>query len=632
MESKLNKSSWYFGAGFLAFLTFTAYFPTFQNFYIWDDDLYLTQNPYLNDFEGLKRLWLDMNARLQYYPMVFTSFWVEHKIWGLDPIGYHIDNTLIHCMNVILLWRILVFLDIRGSWLGAAIFAIHPVQVESVAWITERKNLLSGFFLFLSLYSFLQFYKPHLSSESNIRNTKNWPIYGLSLLLFLCALWSKTVTCTLPAVILLIFWWKENRICKEVIFLTIPYFIIGLCFGLLTAWLEKYNAGALGPEWEFSFLDRFLIAGRALWFYMGKLFFPSPLIFIYPRWIIDDSIWWQYIYPLAFLALIYILWLLRNIIGRGTLAGILLFSGTLFPALGFFNVYPMLFSFVADHFQYLACIGVIVLFSNGLIRVLDRLQPFLHWATVISLLLVLGSLTWFQSHIYKNAFSLWTDTINKNPGAWLAHNNLGVEYEKMGRLSLAIHSFESSLQYKSDFHLAHYNLGNIYKKLGQYEDSVSPYKNALEINPKYYQAHFNLGYSYQSLGKLEDSIESYEKALKINPQFFKAQFNLGNAYRDLGRLEESVKSYERALITIPGHLTSLVNMGKVLSQLNKNQLAINAISRAIELNPDNISAHYNLAVIYIKSGELEKARVEFESVLRLDPDNLETQNALNKMN
>ena len=665
MDVKPCKSSWYVGASSLALLTFAAYFSTFQNLYIWDDDLYLTQNPYLNDFDGLKRLWFDVEAMLQYYPMVFSSFWIENKIWGLDPAGYHVTNVLIHCMNVVLLWRILVFLEIKGSWLAAAIFAIHPVQVESVAWITERKNLLSGFFLFLSLYSFLRFYKPVQPSESNIRKTKIWSIYGLSILLFLCALLSKTVTCTLPAIILLIFWWKENRICKEVVFLTIPFFVVGLCFAFLTAWLEKYHAGALGPDWDFSVLDRFLIAGRALWFYIGKLIFPSPLIFIYPRWIIDDSIWWQYVYPLAFLALICLFWLLRNRIGRGPLAGILFFSGTLFPALGFFNVYPMLFSFVADHFQYIACIGVIVIFSSGLVRVMDRLQPFLHWGVVISLLMLLGSLTWFQSHIYKNVFSLWTDTIKKNPGAWLAHNNLGVEYESLGKMSLAISSFETSLQYKPDFHMAHYNLGNIYKKLGKFKDSVSPYRKALEINPNYYQAHFNLGYAYQSLGQLGDSIESYEKALAINPGYFKAQFNLGNAYRDLGRLEEAmeiyeearavnsvfyvthfnlgntyrdlgrleeaVESYKIALVSKPDHLLSLINMGNVLNQLNKNQLAVNALSRAIELSPDDTNARYSLGVVYAKTGQLEKARKAFEAILRLEPNDLKAKNELNKM-
>ena len=152
------KPSWLQGTSLLAILIFSAYFPTFQNSFIWDDNRYLTQNPYLKDIEGLKRFWLDLSAMPQYYPMVFTSFWVEHKIWGFDPIGYHVDNVVIHYMNAFILWRILVFMEIRGSWLGAAVFAIHPIQVETVAWITERKNLLSVYFysyLFIHLSVFM---------------------------------------------------------------------------------------------------------------------------------------------------------------------------------------------------------------------------------------------------------------------------------------------------------------------------------------------------------------------------------------------------------------------------------------------------------------------------------------------
>ena len=350
------KTSWWAGAGTLVVFVFIAYFPTLHNGFIWDDDRYLTDNPHLNNVEGLKQLLFAPRSRPQYYPLVFTSFWVEHKLWALDPFGYHVDNVLLQCVNSVLLWRVLALLSVPGSWLVAAIFAVHPVQVETVAWVTERKNLLSGFFYFLSLSFFLRFHDSRLRNDAHDdpHEKKSWSLYGISFVFFICALLSKTVTCTLPAVLLLICWWKQGRIGKESVLFTLPFLAAGLGFAYQTAWMEQFIAGARGPEWEFSFFDRFLVAGRALWLYIGKLAWPFPVIFTYPRWNIDDTLWWQYLYPFSFLLLILGLWCLKNKIGRGPLAGVLFFAGSLFPALGFFNVYPMRFSFVADLFQYLS--------------------------------------------------------------------------------------------------------------------------------------------------------------------------------------------------------------------------------------------------------------------------------------
>ena len=454
------KTSWMMGAGLLIVMCCIVYSPFLHNFFIWDDDYHLTKNPPISDPDGLKRIWLDLGATPQYYPLVFTSFWIEHKFWALDPLGYHLDNIIIHCINAVLLWRILYFLGVKGSWLAAAIFAIHPIQAESVAWITERKNLLSGLFYFLSLYFFLKFYNPNkpLDFNENQNGKRPWTIYGVSLFFFLCALWSKTVTSTLPAVILLIHWWKQNCIRKKIFLMMIPYFTLSLGFAVLTIQLEKF-AGAIGPEWDFSFLDRFLIAGRALWFYIGKLVWPNPIIFTYPRWSIDDSIWWQYIYPVTFLFLIFLLWHWRKNIGRGPLTAILFFAGSLFPALGFFNVYPMRYSFVADHFQYLSCIGIIVIFSSGVDKITGDKKSLASFILLAALLTTLGKLTWNQGPVYKNELSLWKDTIKKNPKAWMAHNNLGIALFAKQKNEEAISHYKMAIKIKPDYADAHYNLG-----------------------------------------------------------------------------------------------------------------------------------------------------------------------------
>jgi Tfp pilus assembly protein PilF len=548
-----SNTSWFAGAGLLAVITAIAYFPVIQNSYIWDDDRYLTGNPYLKDIEGLKRFWFDLKAMPQYYPLVFTSFWIEHQLWGLNPIGYHVINVLIHCSSAIFLWRILNFLDVPGSWFAAAVFALHPVHVESVAWITERKNILSGFFYLSSLYFFLRFYS---SSPSKFLikgplEKRFWALWGISLFFFICALWSKTVTCTLPAVILVIFWWKQNRVEKKLIPPLIPFFVLALGFAYLTAWLEKVNVGAMGPQWEFSFWDRFLIAGRALWFYIGKLIWPSPIIFTYPRWQIDDSVWWQYVYPLSFVFFLIVLWVLRKKIGRGPLAAVLFFAGSLFPALGFIDVYPMRFSFVADHFQYLSSIGIIVLLTSGLAPLAVKRDSRFHQLLIFGTLFFLGSLTFKQVPEYKNPVSLWENTKKKNPMAWMAHYNLGLEYANSGKLKLAIPSYKATISNKPDHFKAHFNLGNAYRLQGKYREAVKSYENALNVKPDHFMSLINMGNTLGVLNESELAIDALEKAIRLKPDHINAHYNLGILFLKKGDLERAKYTFEETLRLSP---------------------------------------------------------------------------------
>ena len=428
---------------------------------------------------------------------------MEYQFWGLDPLGYHVDNVLLHTINAIILWRVLIFLGIPAAWLVSAIFALHPVHVESVAWITERKNVLSGFFYLLSLFTFLRFYFPGqlvFPSENPIKNRSS-VLYGVSLFFFVCALLSKTVTCTLPAVIFLLFWWKQNHIHLKIVQLMAPFFVIGLGFATLTRWLEKVNVGALGSEWDFSFWDRFLIAGQALWFYIGKLIWPFPIIFTYPRWNIDDSVWWQYLYPATFLLLILILWALRNKIGRGPLTAILFFSGSLFPALGFFNIYPMRFSFVADHFQYLASIGILLVIVGGITRLTKKGAL----ASSILLLLFLGYLTWEQVPVYKNVFTLWSDTVQKNPNAWMAHYNLGNLFIAEQKTEEAIAQYREAIRIKPDFVDVYNNWGIALLKEGKNKEAITRFRKALELKPGYADAQNNLKIARRAAGGQRDT-------------------------------------------------------------------------------------------------------------------------------
>ena len=359
----LNHYSWAPGV-LLVLLSAIVYWPTLGNRFVWDDDDYVQENGTLSSTAGLNAIWSDPAATPQYYPLVHTSYWIEHAFWGLNPRGYHIDNLLLHAAAALLVWRLLVCLAVPGAWLAAAIFAIHPVEVESVAWITERKNVLSCVFALSSMLAYLRFAPPTLLAPTAPRNTArrvDGAFYVLAFVLYVAALLSKTVTATVPAVLLVIYWWKQGTFSWREAARLLPFFAVGLAFSAVTISLEKTQVGAVGESWNLSPVERVLIAGRAVWFYAGKLAWPHPLIFFYPRWIIDATVAWQYLFPAAAVGAIIALWLARRRIGRGPLAALLIFMGVLTPALGFFNVYPFQYSFVADHFQYHASIALIAL-------------------------------------------------------------------------------------------------------------------------------------------------------------------------------------------------------------------------------------------------------------------------------
>jgi tetratricopeptide (TPR) repeat protein len=626
-------------AAFIVLLTLLAYIPAMRGGYIWDDNAHITDNATLRSSDGLAKIWFEPEALPQYYPLVHTTFWVEYHLWQLHPFGYHLVNVLLHAVNAILLLLVLRYLHVPGAWLAAAFFALHPVQVESVAWITERKNVLSGFFYISSALAYLRFANvtadpANTSLSSDITATesnRSWGFYALSLFLFLCALLSKTVTCSLPAAILLVLWWKRDRLCWHDILALIPYFTVGAFSGLTTVWLEKYHVGAQGKEWALSFLDRLLVAGRALWFYAGKLLWPHPLTFTYPRWHIDAGVWWQYLFPAAALAVISALWIMRRRIGKGPFVAVAFFAGTLVPALGFFDVYPMRYSFVADHFQYLASIGLLALAAASITSLFGRLGPrqsSVGFFVCMAVLFVFGVLVWQQGNIYRDAETLYRDTISKNPGAWMAHYNLamlltsqgrpeevtahllevlrlqpedadthynlGVALEKQGRLKEAMAHFSEAVRLRPDFADSHYSMAVILAGLKRYKEATLHYYQALRINPNHGEAHNNLGVALFSLGQLDEAIGHYLNAIKLDPNFSKAHNNLGNALVQKGELCEAITHYHKALEIKSNYFEAHNNLGVALAKQGKMAEAIIHFEEALSLKPDYAQARRNL--------------------------------------
>jgi len=507
------------GAVALALGTLIAYVPAMRGGFVWDDDYYVTHNRALRDIDGLVRIWLVPGTTPQYYPLVHTTFWLEYHLWGQRPAGYHIVNVLLHIAGALLLWLVLQRLAVPGAWFAAAIFAVHPVHVESVAWITERKNVLSGALYLGALLAYIRFARLDLP---RIIRPRFWQWYALAFALFVCALFAKTVTCSLPAVILLLLWWKRDRLDWRDIVPLGPMFLVGLLMGLFTAWVEKRYVGVGGPEWMLSVTDRCLIAGRAVWFYVGKLLWPAKLTFIYPRWRIDSGVWWQYLYPAAALALLAVLWLLRGRIGKGPLVAALFFGGTLGPALGFVNVYPMRYSFVADHFQYLASLGPICLFAALAVTWAartGRARPYVPPVLAAALLATLGFLTWRQGHVYHDIETLWADTLAKNPAAWVAHSNLGSVLTVQGRIEEAIAHEIASLRLNPDQWDVHYNLGVTLEARGEWEEALRHYREAVRLRPGSARARTALGAALFRAGRVDEAFEHVSEALRLNPDF-----------------------------------------------------------------------------------------------------------------
>jgi tetratricopeptide (TPR) repeat protein len=601
----------------LVVVTILAYQPAWNGKPIWDDDGHITK-PELRSLDGLGRIWIKPGATQQYYPLTHSVFWVEYKLWGNSPLGYHLINILLHTVSALLLLKILRRLEVPGASLAIVIFALHPVQVESVAWISELKNSLSGTLYLGSVLAYLEF-------ERESKKT----FYATALGLFVLALMAKTVIATLPAALLLVFWWKRGSLSwKRDVLPLVPFFIAGIAFGLFTAWVEQKFIGAEGSEFKLSFIERLLIAGRAFWFYLEKLLWPANLVFIYPHWNVSEWVWWQYLFPAAVFLLLTVLWVWR---WRGTLVGLLFFVGTLFPALGFFNAYPFRFSYVADHFQYLASIGPIVLGGAGITTALNSLKkrnPFLEPVIFGMLILTLWELTWWQCAMYSDIETLFRTTIERNPDCWMAYSNLGVDFLQKGQVDEAIAHYQKALEIKPDYADAHSNLGTAFLQKGRADEAIAHYQKALEIKPDYADAHGNLGNAFLQKGQVDEAIAHYQKALEIKPCKADAHGNLGTAFLQKGQVDEAIAHYQKALEIKPDYADAHGNLGNAFLQRGQVDEAIAHYQKALEIKPDYADAHYNLGNAFLQKGQVDEAIAHYQKALEIKPEYAEAHGNL----
>jgi tetratricopeptide (TPR) repeat protein len=530
----------------LAVLVAAAYLPCVHGAFIWDDDRYPGW-PLLSAAGAWWRIWVP-GYTIQYYPATFASFWIERRLWGLEPTGFHIVNMALHVFNAALAGACLRRLGFRGAWLAAALFAVHPVHAESVAWLSERKNLLSAFFYLSAFAAFL---------ESEDLPGLRW--YALGFLLFVLALLSKTTSCTLPAALLVVRWGRGRTLDEPWLKRLIPLFAAGAFIAALTAAMERANAGAVGPEFSLSFAQKLILAAREPFFYAAKLLWPARLSFAYEHWTLDASDPGQWLWVAAAAAAVTAAWTLRERLGRAAPAAIGFFLVTLSPALGFFPVYTFRFSYVADHYQYLASLGLIALAAEALWR-----GSRARWAAAA---VVLGflPLTRARAALYAVPGAVWRDAVDKSPRSALARHNWGVFLQEAGRLDEAIAQYQEAIRIKGDFEDAYNSLGAALIAKGDPEGAARNFRRALEIEPNHVMAHRNLGSLLFSRRRFSEAAAHYLAVVKMRPGDAGAHNNLGTALGFLGRTEEAIVCFRQALLLHPGHESAAKNLRLALA-------------------------------------------------------------------
>jgi tetratricopeptide (TPR) repeat protein len=592
----MSRRDWLFALALFG-ITFLVYALAWNGQPIWDDEIHITR-PELRSLHGLVRIWSDPAAAPQYYPVLHTLFWLEYKLWDGSVLPYHLVTIFFHALLALLVMLILRRLNVPGAWLAALVFALHPVHVESVAWLSEIKNTMSGALAAAAMLAYLKY------------DQDRHPFaYLAALLFFVAALLTKTAVVALPIVLLILFWWKRGSLGWRRDFLPIvPFFMLAIAAGIVTVWVEQKFCTEHGETFNFSFIDRCLAAGRLFWFYLGKIFWPANLCLIYPRWTIDSAQWWQYAFALGGTALLVGLWLVRRRT-RAPLAVFLCFVAILFPVLGFFNLSffmasppPILHSaiFRADHFQYLADIPIIALLCAGGAWLWKRTGGAVRnilSAVCILLVALLAFLTSAQSRTYRDTETCFRDVLSKNPESATAHNNLA----------------------------------NVLRQRGALDEAVVHYRRALELEPNYQFGRYNLGATLVQKGDATAAIPLLEAALKTDPNNPKAYYSLGTALAQTGRPDEAIASYNRALQLQPEFLDAHTNLANLLLERGDNAGAMIHYQKALELDPKSPMTHYNLAVGLARRGRNDEAIAELQTVLRIQPDYPDAQSLLNDL-
>jgi len=514
---------WFWGL-LLILAVILTYQPVWYAGFSWDDDKHVTSNPYVIGPLGVQEIWTSSVWRP--FPLVITAFWMEHALWGLTPLPYHLVNVTEQAACSVLLWRVYKSLQIPGAWLGAALWTLHPLQVESVAWISEMKNTQSCLFYLLTVLFFVRCLKEKgLGRQTSV----DWN-YGASLIFAALAMASKSSTLVLPLVLGLCAWWMEGRLHRRQLIRLVPFFLLSALACALTVVRPPPALNQIvDPQWTRSWPERIATAGDVIWFYLGKLLWPHPLMAVYPRWEINAGSWISYLPLLAVVIGLFILWRYRESWSRPCFFAAIYFIVALSPFLGLLDQSFWLLSFVEDHLQYLASMGPLALAAAGIVRLAEIVipkKPRLQAGLCAGLLVILGLLSWQRAWVYEGQETLWTDELAKNPDCWVGHNNLGDMLLAKGKMDEAEAHYQKAVELNPKFAQAHYNLGYVRLQKSQFSEAITDFQEALKLSPNYAKAHNNLGIAFVQVGQPDKALVEFQTALQIIPDYPDAQKNL----------------------------------------------------------------------------------------------------------
>ncbi len=637
----------------LGLLVAVSYVPATMAGFVWDDVILTSAEP-VRAVSGLWNIWFspsDIKSEGHYWPLVYTTFWLEHKLWGMAPTGYHVVNVCLHAVNTLVLWHLLRRLAAPGTLMIAAVFAVHPLHVESVVWVIERKDLLSGLFYLTTVLAWIRFVEKPRTGR-----------YLVALALFVAGMLSKSIVVTLPVALGIWHWWQQGRVYALDVRRLAPFVVVGLG---ITAGDLVFSASVSSGSLDYSVIERALIAARALWFYAGKLLWPANLAVIYPRWDIRmaDPLAWSYV--VAAVAVAAALWALRHRIGRGPLAGALFFAVTLSPTLGFVDYSYMQFAFVADRYQYLAGTGLMAVvigaaaYGVTAVRNAGRLPEAAYKGVLgvaVVALVILGTLTWRQAGIYRDDVTFNTHIIALNPEARDVHLRLGTALVETGRPEESLAAFRIAATRHPDSASAHTGIGRALLQLKQFDEAEASLRHALTLNARDTTALQSLADLLRSQGRYEEALEGYRAVLAVDRGYAPAHLGtghtllnlrrydelltrmnpilalqpnsplarsllslMGQASQALGRLDAAAEYYERALRIDPRFSAPLAHLATLRLKQGRYQDALTILQAFVEAEPGNASAHHGMGVAFQKLGKLDEARASLDRALSLNP-------------
>ncbi|MBK8040674.1 MAG: tetratricopeptide repeat protein [Verrucomicrobiaceae bacterium] len=572
---------WLPGVALMA-MTVIVYLPCLNGPLLWDDkDWFGAMDWNLRGWQGLWRLWTVPESLQQYYPVTAMSFWIDHQLWGKWTLPPHLENVLIHGASAVLFWMLLKRLQIRGAWLAAAFFAVHPVMVESVAWMTERKNVLCTFF---ALATLLAHGKAAGWWESKAGHVKLFAEL-FAVMLVVMALLSKVSAAVLPGVVMVIGWWRCGTLRWRADGMRVlPWIVVSIPIIWLTSLMEQ--AQVVGGDWlpSLPFADRLLLAGQLPWFYVSKLLWPAHLCVLYEKWPLAA---WQWAgFGMLMVTLAVLVW--RR--WHGSLALVLLFLGTLFPLLGFFEVNGMKYAWAADRWAYLPAMAVCVGAAFWLVRLPRGVSA--------ALLIACGLLTWRQAGLYASVDGFWQAAVAGSASPWKAHNDYGSQLMDEKRHAEARVQFEAALKSYPEYVAAMVNLAGALQDLGYNNQAIEWLDRAITLHPqKCAVAHYNKAMVFEAMNRAEDAEASFKAAIAQNPDFFAAHNDLGNLLILTGRHDEARECFLKLLELRPDDAKGLTSLGNIHFLRGETSRALDYFMKALQSDPDMTSTLANTAWI-----------------------------------